>query len=226
MLRLVGGAAAPWAENAPLGHRCLLVTPESAPAPIRLHSICFARVRSRARPKRATSTSASNLQSAEFHAAVAATSPASPSSGFERDLKTVIPTHLPERVPVECKIFAGACGGFAVPGAGVFRGEECGDAGDGHPGARSGRVHRGVPEVADEAGEVDGAAADCSGCDHERWREASLTGTHDGATDVASLCAVSPPLRAAEAAREQRSPTQVLDAHPGDSLPARPLRMP
>ena len=97
MLRVVGGAAAPWAENAPPGHRCLLVTLESAPAPIRLHSTCSARVRFRARPKRATSTSASNLHSAEFHAAVAATSPASPSSGFERNLKTVI-RHISQSV--------------------------------------------------------------------------------------------------------------------------------
>ena len=106
------------AENGPPGHRCLLVTPESAPAPIRLHSTCFARVRAWARPKRATSTSASNLQSAEFHAAVAATSPASPSSGFERNLETVIPTHRPERVSVKRGVLADAGCGFAVRGAG------------------------------------------------------------------------------------------------------------
>ena len=163
MLRVVGGAAAPRAENAPLGHRCLLVTHESAPAPIRLHSTCFARVRSRARPKRATSTSASNLQSTEFHAAVAATSPASPSSGFERNLKTVIPTHLPDLLSMKCEVLAGAGSRLAVSGAGVHRGEGCGDAGERHPSARSGTVQRGVPEVPDETGEVGGSPAECGG---------------------------------------------------------------
>ena len=37
------------------------------------------------------------------------------------DLKTVIPTHLPERVPMEREVLAGTGGGFAVRGAGVHR---------------------------------------------------------------------------------------------------------
>ena len=68
------------------------------------------------------------------------------------DLETVILTHLLVLLFRECEIFAGVDGGFVVPSAGVHCGDGCGDAGDGYPGARSGRVQCRVPAVADEAG--------------------------------------------------------------------------
>ena len=37
-------------------------------------------------------------------------------TGREGDLKTVIPTHLPALLSMECEIFAGAGGGVVVPG--------------------------------------------------------------------------------------------------------------
>ena len=79
---------------------------------------------------------------------------------FNLDLKTVIPTHLPDLLSVECEGFAGAGGGFAVPGAGVRCQEGRGDVGDRHHGARSGRVQRGAPKVAHEAGEAARTAAE------------------------------------------------------------------
>ena len=74
-----------------------------------------------------------------------------------------MPTHLPIRLPMECEIFAGVGGGFAVPGAGVHRGERRGDAGDGYSRAGSGHVQRGVTEVADEASEAAGTSEECVG---------------------------------------------------------------
>ncbi len=78
-------------------------------------------------------------------------------------LKTVVRTHLPIRLPMECEVFAGAGGGFAVPRAGVHRGEGRGDTGAGHSGIGSGAVQRRAPEIADEAGEAGGNAAECGG---------------------------------------------------------------
>ncbi len=62
---------------------------------------------------------------------------------------------------MELEVLAGTGGGFTVPGAGVHRGEGCADAGARYSLARSGRVQCRVPEVADEAGEAAGAAAEC-----------------------------------------------------------------
>ena len=94
----------------------------------------------------------------------------------KRDLKTVIPTHLPDLLPMECEVLAGAGGGFAVPGAGVYRRQGCCDTGDGHPGFGSGCVHRGIPEVADEKGESVGAQAECGGGARERRNHGAATG--------------------------------------------------
>ena len=81
----------------------------------------------------------------------------------ESNLKTVIPTCLPNLLSMECEVLAGTGGGVAVSGTGVHRGEGCGDTGDGHSGFGSGGVQRGVPEVADEAGEAGRAQAECGG---------------------------------------------------------------
>ncbi len=89
--------------------------------------------------------------------------PDSSETRIELDHKTVIPTHLPECVSVESEVLAAVGGGIAVCGARVRYGEGRSDTGDGHPGAEPGRVQCGVPEVADEAGEVARLTAECGG---------------------------------------------------------------
>ena len=81
----------------------------------------------------------------------------------ETNPATGIPTHFHGRLPVKSEVLAGAGGGFSVCVARVYRGKGCGNVGDGHPGAGSGRVQRDVSDVTDEAVDAGGAAAECDG---------------------------------------------------------------